>query len=173
MNEIEIDTVAQCACGAVMHVSLARSNKRETLWVCPKCGYEKKLATYQHLLEVNEELAVLKERVESLKRARHEWKRQHAMMCRSWNVATRDLVASWEDEAALQEELKKLVGVVEYIQVLIPQMQKNVDDLPAGHNDKNQYALDWLKGALEHNDVPLESEASKKRVAELNKLEKP
>lgn len=165
--EIEVNTVAQCKCGRVMHVLKGKSNKRETRWRCEWCKHQETVPTYQRLLEMNEDSLG---EIERLKRVRHEWKRQHALMCRAWNVAVKDLVASWDDEASLQEELKKLVGVVEYIQVLIPQLQKNVDDLPAGHNDKHQYALDWAKGALEHNGVPLESETSKKRVTELMEL---
>jgi len=65
----------------------------------------------------------------------------------------------------LEERLVKAEGVVEYLQVLIPQLREH-DTAEA------KYALDWAEGALEHNRLPLESEASNKRLEDLANLTK-
>jgi hypothetical protein len=63
-------------------------------------------------------------------------------------------------------------GVVEYLQTLIPQLQKHVDEIPANHNEKYQYTLDWLTGALEHNGIEVGSCAkANERVKQLAELE--
>lgn len=64
-------------------------------------------------------------------------------------------------------------GVVEYIQTLIPQLREQADALPAGHNAKHLYALEWLEGALEHNGIEVGScEKANERVKKLKELEK-
>ena len=64
-------------------------------------------------------------------------------------------------------------GVVEYIQTLIPQLQKHVDEIPMNHNEKYKYALEWLEGALEHNGIEVGSCAkANERVKKLAELDK-
>ena len=82
---------------------------------------------------------------------------------KEWGDCRKQLELAEKGCRRRDKDLRKAYGVVEYLQVLIPQLHE-------AQTPEAEYALDWVEGALIHNQVPLESEASKKRVKELKEM---